>query len=164
MSETPLNITRFNLLTGHLFNEMYQKFPMQLEVNCSALQREVFKELLSEDSTTEFEEAFEDEATMGEFAEATISWLTQNGFIHREKPEYYGSGFDHRITLSEKGLAVLKLTPKTLDGSVPKSFADDLRASIKKGALDRVGKTTGEILNQGVGLIHRMASGEIPVA
>lgn len=123
------NIKAFNLITGKLFADLYQKFPAQTEVDFFSLALDLIPK-------EDFDSAWEKPA----FAEATVRWLDQAGYIWLKKaPTMNGKP---TAVLSPKGLEALKAVPESIDGKL----------SLGERIINFSKTKASESLNQAVGL------------
>ncbi len=72
------NIEAFNLITGKLFAQLYQGFPSYVEIDYHSL----CLDLMPKD---DYSKAWD----MPEFAEATVRWLSEAGYIWLNPPPNY---------------------------------------------------------------------------
>lgn len=96
------NIELFNGITGKVFAQLYESFPVEVEIKLSGY----LEDFIAED---DFNGAWD----FQEMTKATIKWLDRAGYIWLKDPEYYGGHYS--ATLTPKGLEVLKATPNSIE-------------------------------------------------
>jgi len=98
------NIELFNGITGKLFAQLYEKFPVEQEIKLSAF----LGDFIDPD---DFDGAWD----FSDITEATIKWLDRAGYIWLKAPEYYGG--EYSATLTPKGLEIMKATPDSIEST-----------------------------------------------
>lgn len=134
------NIKAFNLVTGKLFADLYQSFPAPTEVDFIAL---VVDMIPNED----FESAWENPS----FAEATVRWLDQAGYIWLKKaPTMHGKP---TAVLSPKGLEALKAVPESIDSK--ESLGERIITFTKAKASESLSQAVGLAITAGFQLMTK---------
>ena len=96
------NIELFNGITGKVFAELYQSFPVEAEINLTGYLEDFI-------AVDDYEGAWE----FPEMTKATIKWLDKAGYIWLTSPQSYGGSY--KATLTPKGLEILKQTPNSIE-------------------------------------------------
>lgn len=140
------NIECFDVLTGRIFADLYDSFPIPLEIEqdsyCALLVKRVKPESEGDDVVGEY---FDSIADAQEFVDATFQWLNNAGYI-----DYEALSFDAATAvLTAKGLESLKLVPDVLTG---KSLGDSLVEAVNEGLMDQLKSLTGQAIGAGVKL------------
>jgi hypothetical protein len=141
------NIEKFDELTARIFAALYEDFPVprslsaeQYGVDCNA----VFAEPDRIDSVS-----FKDL----NFFCSTVQWLSASGYVEYATELNMGTFSD--VTLTAKGLEVLKATPASLkapEGGESKTLGDYLVDGVKSGAADAMKKGATYALSAGAAL------------
>ncbi|MBN3561233.1 hypothetical protein [Aliamphritea spongicola] len=147
------NIGRFNYYVGAVFAQLYQAFPVKIQVDMPAIigcteSDETYasgfwtgrylstERGIVEDFTEEFE-----------CLRATMLWLHETGYLLGRVGATSG-GFEGVVTLSPKALELLKVIPAALaDEAESRSFGDALIDAVNGAAVDKVGELAGDALS-----------------
>ncbi|MBV4520841.1 hypothetical protein KVG88_12265 [Pseudomonas sp. SWRI74] len=137
------NIEKFDDITGKIFAELYQSFPLP-----QALLAEDFVE-----KAVQFDEQVGTEVPTDEteFFIATATWLMQAGYITCKTYPYVG--IDNAV-LTAKGLEVLKATPESV--SSKSTIGEQLAVSAKEGGKEVARGLVSEAFGLGVKILSPM--------
>jgi len=142
------NIERFDQLTGRIFAELYEAFPMTVD-----LIDEAFTDAIVVDPI-ESEEGIDQFMVRGEFFSATVLWLIKSGYISLYEEASKANNMFLGCTLTAKALEALKATPSTLSGE---SIGSSLQAAAKSGMVDAIKSLANDALSKGLTLATRAA-------
>lgn len=137
------NIEKFDDITGKIFAELYQSFPVP-------------QTLMTEDfvgSVLRYNEKYGTELPTddAEFFFATATWLMHAGYITgTPRPPSYVT----EAVLSAKGLEVLKAVPKSVTSK--SSIGEQLAVSAKEGGKEAARGLVSEAFSIGVKIISPM--------
>ncbi|KAB7702083.1 hypothetical protein GBN33_03140 [Plesiomonas shigelloides] len=131
------NIDRFDSLVGIIFEEVYSSFPKQIILSPCKLMG--YPETQGYNSEGVFEHPLSDDDK--EFFYYTVLWLKESGFIIGDVT----SVWDAKITLSLKGLQLLKTIPDSVSGK--ESLGDALKHAMVTGAKERAAKLVSDALS-----------------
>jgi|GEM_PF-2090538 len=132
------SIETFDILTGYLFSQLYENFPICQEIKAKSFLAKC--ELEFRDNELIFSE--------------TLFWLRDNGFIAFRSPkEKTISKLDGTIPypifscveLTIKGLNALKKFPNSINSN--KSIGEEIIEAIKDGTKDKIKEFVGNILS-----------------
>lgn len=140
------NIERFDQLTGRIFADLYEVFPMP-----RTLSDRSYSSIIEQDEQAADGKQSSDP---GQFFTATIIWLVTSGYITTFQASLNGRYTYDGCVLTAKGLEVLKSTPSSLGG---KSFGQSLQEAAKQGSIETIKKITGEALSVGLGIVTKAA-------
>lgn len=137
------NIELFDEYTGKMLAELYQRFPVPVQLNVRKVSGhnkiDEYGQVLNESG---------DPSKEADIALATLEWLIESGYIKtRDVRDNYGFG---RCVLTAKGLQVLKDSPDSLKEK--KYLGDMLITAVKSGTTDSVKEITKLIISQGIKL------------
>lgn len=136
------NIEMFDIFTGYIFKELYENFPIPLVMESEDMIRSIPKTALPVEA---------DNGTLI-FSE-TMFWLEDSGFIRFQSPkkstpimnlEPYT--YFHMVTLTAKGLEVMKRVPKSLRRE--NSIGDDIVEAAKSGIKTKLSDLVAAALSQ----------------
>jgi len=131
------NIEKFNEVVAQIFGVLYSKFPVRI---CLAPYEIMGYESRGHYSANgEWKEELKVED--GEYFYYTLRWLYDTGYIVGSISHTH----DTNVTLSHKGLELLKSVPKSVDTS--KSIGDQLQEAIKDGAKNSAGNLISSALS-----------------
>lgn len=102
------NIAFFNRLTLALFAQLYDAFPIPIDIDIKAVAIEVIP--ADADHTTTWNSL--------QAAEDAVDFLAQEGFL-THKGTYLEGGTVLQVRLTLRGLAILGSTPDSLEGKTP---------------------------------------------
>jgi len=142
------NIERFDQLTGQIFAELYEAFPMTVD-----LIDEAFTDVIVV-APPETEEGMDQLMTRDEFFSATLLWLINSGYVSVYEDVSKKHNLFLGCTLTAKALEALKATPSTLTGE---SIGASLQAAAKGGMVDAIKSLTNDALSKGLALASRAA-------
>ncbi|MDH4763425.1 hypothetical protein OMP44_11005 [Pseudomonas sp. CBMAI 2609] len=136
------NIECFDLLTGRIFADLYDDFPvarvLTAEIYCSYL--------LGIDPENPIEAVMDDQGKAIEFYFATVEWLEVAGYIrHRHENSDWSE-----TVLTAKGLESLKSVPDSLAGK--ESLGSQLIDAARDGATTRLKDLASSVIGVGVQL------------
>lgn len=147
------NIDKFNHIVAMLFSQLYSEFPRRLTISpAELLGLEIIEESYdSHDILVRcIESGLEKNIACSELEIVvdTIQWLSDSSYIYIEDSNGYHwvSG----LTLSEKGLDVLKSTPESLPSKMP--LGEQISRAVKSGAKHTMTGLVQTVLSQG---LHR---------
>jgi hypothetical protein len=115
------NIEQFDLLTGILLGDLYTSFPVAIDAGTDAYLEQVIPPE-DGDAAFNFEQVFT----------STVHWLDQYGYIHIERNRSTQTGYEFKISLSEKGLHTLRKLPKSLKSEDKASIGDMFARGAKR--------------------------------
>lgn len=143
------NIECFDLLTGRIFADLYQSFPiptlLTVEVYCTFL--------MGADPDQPIDQMFETSADAHAFFDATCNWLILTGYIHSSAQFLNGN---LSAVLTAKGFEALKSTPSVLTGN---TLGSELVTAAKAGAMDQLKNLASQTLGAGVKLGVTLVTG-----
>ncbi|WP_415760312.1 hypothetical protein [Pseudomonas sp. LT1P18] len=142
------NIERFDQLTGRIFAELYEAFPMTVD-----LIDEAFTDAIVVDPI-ESEEGLDQFMAQGEFFSATVLWLIKSGYVSFYEEASNANNMFLGCTLTAKALEALKATPSTLSGE---SIGSSLQTAAKSGMVDAIKSLANDALSKGLALATRTA-------
>lgn len=131
------NIETFDMMVGYVFSELYESFPVCLEIKVNPFLKKI--EMHSE----------KNELILSE----TLFWLRDSGFINFSNPiEKNISKMNGTIpypifscvVLSAKGLEILKKVPKSVNGEG--GIGEEIVDAVKIGAKDSISQLVGTAL------------------
>lgn len=134
------NIKAFNLITGKLFADLYQSFPAQTKVDFFSLALDLIPK-------EDFDSAWE----KPDFAEATVRWLDQAGYIWLKKASTMHG--NPTAVLSPKGLEALKAVPESIDSKLP--LGERIINFTKEKASDSLSQAVGLAITAGFQLMTK---------
>ncbi len=137
------NIEKFDDITGKIFAELYQSFPLpQLLLPSSFVE-----------NAMQFDERYGTEVPTddAEFFIATAEWLMHAGYITCKPCRYIR--IDDAV-LTAKGLEVLKAIPKSVTST--SSIGEQLAASAKEGGKEVTRGLVSEAFGLGVRILSPM--------
>ncbi|UQY32656.1 hypothetical protein K8U54_12970 [Pseudomonas fulva] len=134
------NIEKFDNLTGKIFADLYQSFPVVRQM-APVDYFQTFSELSGDDlkPNRAYKEALE-------FFVHTVDWLKGAGYLDVKMTLVDGTV---RAVLTAKGLETLKQVPNSLGGE---TIGDQLAQAAKNGLLDKVRELVGTALGKGIKL------------
>jgi hypothetical protein len=143
------NIQKFDELVAVLLAHLYENFPRRTEIDAFEFLDIEFEHRSFLDDSEGFEE-HTNKCLEADFFLDTVLWLIDSGFLYgkiqNEVAGFYTSKKCIDITLSPKGLELLKLVPSSLD--VSQSLGEKLVDTINKGAKDAGSKLVSEALTK----------------
>jgi hypothetical protein len=102
-SNVPDKMKIFNLIALHIFDRLYEAFPLPTEI----IPKSISAELGAVDASSD--EAFE----LISIADNTLRWLEAEGFLRHSSSGFEG-GIFYQVQLSLKGLTVLNWVPHSV--------------------------------------------------
>lgn len=138
---TPINIKKFNEITGIVLASLYESFPVRKTFTVERLFPETILDPFDEPSINH--DAI--------FVTETVSWLIEHGYISANIQ--YGCSFSDAV-LTAKGLELLKLTPNSLESS----FGEQLLEATKSGVKDTIVNISSSVLTSGAALLYKTLS------
>ncbi|MBK9649696.1 MAG: hypothetical protein IPO67_31850 [Deltaproteobacteria bacterium] len=135
----PTNIDRFNVLVAQILALLYREFPIRQSIRAeNLLGYQQTDNTYSPEGrwTAEYRKGdgtlIRDATADFDFVQDTIRWLSDEGYILHWP---YETGYEFMgVTLSAKGLELLKAVPSSVAGST--SVGDTLLAIFKDGTKD----------------------------
>lgn len=144
------NIERFDEITGKIFAHLYQNFPVPTHLSPQVVGVTIPKgafDPVSEQSWGGIDDLDDAQREVVSFFVHSAKWLTKAGYID---VLIAGSTGFIDVTLTAKGLEVLKATPKSLESS--ESLGQQLVTAAKGGFADQLRDLTSAVLKRGVAL------------
>ena len=141
--EKRTNIELFNGITGKVFAQLYESFPVEAEIKLSGF----LDDFITED---DFEGAWD----FPEMTKATIKWLDRAGYIWLKEPEYYGGNYS--ATLTPKGLEVLKATPDSIEPT--SSIGEKIVAYSKRKFGEGMNEIVKTAITEGIKFVWQQAT------
>lgn len=144
------NIERFDEITGKIFAHLYQQFPIPTHLNS-----EIVGIVISGTVTVPYggkpyggihDLSDSDKSTVNYFVHSA-RWLAKAGYIDIS---FDGGASFSDVTLTAKGLEVLKATPKSLENS--ESIGQQLITAAKGGFGEQIRDLTSSALKRGIAL------------
>lgn len=144
------NIDRFNIVVGLIFGQLYNAFPLQVELDEEAVARGLGVAVKDESpadwpSTATRILNFDnlpDGTPVRPFLYAATRWLTDEGFIRSSGP-YSTEG----MVLTTKALAVLNAQPDALESKLGSKLADAAGNVATEAGRAAVAETVGIVLS-----------------
>lgn len=138
------NIELFDEYTGRMLAELYQSFPMPVQLDIRKVSGHInideFGMVLDEHG---------DPSKEADIALATLEWLIESGYLKtRDARSNYGYG---RCVLTAKGLEILKASPESLKEK--KYLGDMLVTAVTSGTTDAIKEMAKMIISQGIKLM-----------
>lgn len=132
---TPTNIEHFNRVVLVTLDQLYDAFPVPIELKTAEIANKASPGLLpQEPSFNDLETTFE-----------SIKFLAAEGFLQYANYYLEGTAFLN-AQLTMKGLAVLGQIPNSLDKA--HTLASQIKASIKAGALSATTEAAKQVVGQ----------------
>jgi hypothetical protein len=146
------NIDKFNYYVGVIFAKLYSSFPCRSRIE--------YLEIIGANECPETTDnegrrtgiynrdgELEDLSSEFDFLHETLKWLHETGYLigmvgHSEGGRYA------TVTLSPKGLEILKIVPNSISSeSNGKSIADSLSEALEDSAKDKISEIAGKALS-----------------
>jgi hypothetical protein len=137
------NIEKFDDITGKIFAELYQSFPLPQTLMAEA----IVETALYFDEEHQMDVPTED----AEFFIATANWLMQAGYLTCEPYPYMR--IDNAV-LTAKGLEVLKAVPDSVNSKT--SIGEELTNTAKEGGKEVARGLVSQALGLGARIISPM--------
>lgn len=150
------NIERFDEITGKIFAHLYQSFPVPTRLGTQLVGVSVSSMVTIPHSGPAYggiHDLDEAERKTVDFFVHSAKWLAKAGYIDIL---LIGQTEFLDVTLTAKGLEVLKATPKSLENS--ESLGQQLVTAAKGGFADQLRDLTSSVLKRGVALAVTTAS------
>jgi hypothetical protein len=141
--EKATNIELFNGITGKVFAQLYEKFPIEAEIQLSGFLDDFI-------DPTDFSKIWD----LPEMTKATIKWLDRAGYIWLKDPDHYGGGY--KATLTPKGLEVLKATPDSIEPT--HSIGEKMVEFSKKQFGEGMNQVVKIAISEGIKFVYQSAS------
>lgn len=152
------NIQKFDELVAMLLAHLYGTFPRRTEIDSFEFLNIEFEHSSFLDDN-EGNEEYINKCQEADFLLDTALWLIDSGFLYgkieNEVALHYTSKKCIDITLSPKGLELLKLVPSSLE--ISQNLGDKLVDTINKGAKDAGSKLVSEALTK-FGSVNQLVS------
>ncbi len=136
---TPLNIERFNILTGLILAHAFNTFPHYADITY----RNFATDVIDKDDVI-------GTWSLDHTVEETVVWLERSGYIWFQKQTDAKHG-GASITLSPNGFELLKAAPESLETG--DSFGDMIKKYAADKSIDLLEKLVPLLLTQGARLI-----------
>ena len=143
----PSNIEKFDNLTARLFASLYESFPLE-------------RSLRPTDFDIDAENASNDTGQINavslkdvRFFSSTVRWLASAGYLKFHNESNLGTFYD--VTLTTKGLEVLRAEPDSLEdspGRAGQTLGEYLTDSVNAGAVNAMRKGASYALSSGAAL------------
>jgi hypothetical protein len=131
----PVNISEFNTITGLVFTQLYEQFPVAVDLDHTAIET-AMGDAFSTGSTNVLQSG----RPFDEVFAHSVIWLSNEGYIRSEGP----SGlFMKQVTLTTKGLAALNAVPQGLSVTIGSTLATNASARNWSGVGDLIGGVIG---------------------
>lgn len=137
IADVPDNMKVFHLVALRILNQLYEAFPLPVEI----IPRSISSEILSADAPPD------DVLNSVVIADNTLRWLETEGFL-RHSSSGFEAGIFYQVQLTLKGLAVLNSVPpgnneepESLIRKIRKALCADIKTAHKdalRGVLDEL--------------------------
>lgn len=139
------NIDEFNLITGRVFALLYDRYPVPIEIDPSALAMDigVVPPEMMQGEPDPAQGLLSSGRRFDQVLDGTLRWLDDEGFIRRA-PVSVTSG----VVLTKRAFATMNATPKVLDpnqnknagtiGDRPSSAASEIGTEAGRSAIGRL--------------------------
>jgi len=118
------NIDKFNYISLHILNKLYDSFPTKIELSDTDFIVDIYFE--NEDEVQNAIPIFND----------SITWLNEEGFLRmKDYSDHEGYNF-YDVRLTMKGLTILGSIPSTLNKGASETLIDEIKSAIGKGIQD----------------------------
>jgi len=143
------NIDNFNTTVAQIFSLLYERFPSRIDLDGYehlGYEYNPINDLVGDDNPSKTQKESEEV----QFVIDTVAWLIESGFIYGAV-DTQAKGYANNprkcinLTLSPKGLELLKVVPSSVNKS--ESLGEALRETMRKGAKDAGGKLISEALS-----------------
>jgi hypothetical protein len=144
------SIDRFNAVVGKIFAELYETFPVPMDLSVEML----FDELVPGKPGTDSYKDYAD--SRGEFFSATVGWLVHAGYLYSTvRNQHLDDESFMQACLTAKAVECLKGLPPSLGG---KTLGKGLSEAIKNSASDSLRSLASEALTKGTTYAYSAAS------
>jgi hypothetical protein len=143
-TKTPPNIAEFNTIVGHVFAQLYERFPLPIE----HIQPQAIASAMGISSADWANHVLPSGRTFNAVLVHTLNWLTEEEYIRSLGPGTY-----ERVGLTQKGLAALNAVPKGLSASVGTSLV------MATGGSGSSWSSVGDLVGSMIGGFTRSISG-----
>lgn len=150
------NIERFDEITGKVFAHLYQSFPIPTSMGAEFVGVKISSVTCIPHTGVPYGGIYDlsaEERKTFDFFIHSVNWLAKAGYIDVSSS---GSTTFYDVTLTAKGLEVLKATPSSLDNTP--SIGQQLITAAKGGFVDQLQSLTASALKRGVALAVTAAS------
>jgi hypothetical protein len=130
-SALPDNITEFNTIAGSIFAQLYQAFPVRIDISKFAVER-----VMNVDAS----EKLPSGRSLTEVLASTIDWLIMEGYINAVDDLIPAS----RVTLTKKGLSAMNAVPSGLEQPLGTALAQAAKQPQSGGT--RIAELIGSLL------------------
>jgi hypothetical protein len=124
----PSNITEFTTITGLVFNQLYEQFPVAVDIDRAAIESAISSSSHILQSGRSFDVVFAH----------SLNWLSNEGFVRS-----FGALAFEKVTLTTKGLAALNAIPQGLSTTIGSTLATNASAGNLSGVGDLIGGMIG---------------------
>jgi hypothetical protein len=131
-SALPDNITEFNTIAGSIFAQLYQAFPVRIDISKFAVER-----VMNVDAS----ENLPSGRSLTEVLASTIDWLIMEGYINAVDDLIPAS----RVTLTKKGLSAMNAVPSGLEQPLGTALAQAAKEQPQSGGT-RIAELIGSLL------------------
>lgn len=143
------NIEKFNYLVGVVFVTLYKSFPIRSDIDYINI---------IESQDLDFKICHGDSKSQGEtlFLHETLHWLKATGYLIGSV-ELTPGGYSAALTLSPKGLEILKAIPDSINQNNNKSIGQELTEAFDSAAKSKV----GDIAEKAMSYLFKIGWGSI---
>jgi hypothetical protein len=131
----PTNISEFNTITGLVFTQLYEQFPVAVDLDRAAIET-AMGAAFSSGSTNVLQSG----RPFDEVFAYTLVWLSNEGYVRSRTP---AGLFMKQVTLTTKGLAALNAVPQGLSATIGSTLATNASAGNWSGVGDLIGGLIG---------------------
>ncbi|ERJ25864.1 hypothetical protein [Campylobacter concisus] len=129
------NIELFDYYAGIIFSELIDEFPLPKDIKAA----DIVKNDIHIDEVNKHVA----------IVYYTCLWLKENGFVNLDN-SFSSQKMVSNVTLTAKGLEILKQTPQSIDG---KSLGDNLKAAVQTGKDEFIKQAVNKIFSLSLNLI-----------
>lgn len=129
------NIELFDYYAGIIFSELIDEFPLPKDIKAADIVK----------NDIHINEVNKHVAIVY----YTCLWLKENGFVNLDN-SFSSQKMVSNVTLTAKGLEILKQTPQSIDG---KSLGDNLKAAVQTGKDEFIKQAVNKIFSLSLNLI-----------
>lgn len=150
------NIERFDEITGMVFAHLYQSFPIPTDLGAEFIGLNISPVTTIPEKGAPYGGVYDlsaEERKNFDIFIHSLHWLSKAGYIDVSDS---GSTTFYGVTLTAKGLEILKATPSSLDNAP--SIGQQLITAAKGGLVDQLKSLTASALKRGVALAVTAAS------
>lgn len=141
------NIDFFNEIAGLVFAQLYEAFPIPIEIDRVSIAEQMAVEMgapIRGDSPVRRVQSFgqlPNGVPFYQMSNATLIWLRDEGFIKAR-----GEWCDRDVCLTSKALAILNATPDFMQQSLGSKITEAVKETGAEARREGISKVVGEIL------------------